>query len=158
YGLGAAMLRKGKIAANFPGDHIQLKIAEPISLPGFNPLALDSAKNKDHLDGLGLTVTSYKFEENPVTKDKNGLVLFVSVTVNNDSKSLVKLSNLQVVSEMNDSYDLFIAAVGKNLPRLGPGKTQSITLPFLVDGKKLKYFLVLRNEPNGKELARTPIN
>lgn len=158
YGLGAAMLRKGKIAANFPGDHIQLKIAEPISLPGFNPLALDSAKNKDHLDGFGLTVTSHKFEENPVTKDKNGLVLFVSVTVNNDSKSLVKLSNLQVVSEMNDSYDLFIAAVGKNLPRLGPGKTQSITLPFLVDGKKLKYFLVLRNEPNGKELARTPIN
>lgn len=158
YGLGAAMLRKGKIAANFPGDHIQLKIAEPISLPGFNPLALDSAKNKDHLDGLSLTVTSHKFEENPVTKDKNGLVLVVGFVANNDSKTPVKLSNLQVVSEMNDSYDLFIGAVGKNLPRLAPGKNLSITLPFLVDGKKLKYFLVLRNEPNGKELARTPIN
>ena len=158
YGLVCAMARKGKICSVYPGDHVQLKLSEPLSLPGFNPLALDSAKNSSHLPGFSLAVTDFKFEKDPVSQDKRGQVLRLWLTAENRSRRSLNLRNLRVVSEMDDIYAPHLSAAMMRFQELAPGGRQFLVLPFSVDSKKHKYSLVLLKDASGAELARAPIN
>ncbi|HNH75586.1 MAG TPA: hypothetical protein PLF23_17500, partial [Candidatus Obscuribacter sp.] len=158
YGLVCAMARKGKICSVYPGDHVQLKLSEPLSLPGFNPLALDSAKNSSHLPGFSLAVTDFKFEKDPVSQDKRGQVLRLWLTAENRSRRSLNLRNLRVVSEVDDIYAPHLSAAMMRFKELAPGGRQSLVLPFSVDSKKHKYSLVLLKDASGAELARAPIN
>ena len=158
YGLACAVARKGKICSVYPGDHVQLKLSEPLTLPGFNPLTLESARTRGHLDGLSLRVTNFKFEKDPISEDKRGRLLRVWVTASNKSKREVNLRNLRVVSDMDDIYAPHLSAAGMRFKHLAAGTSSSMIVPFSVDAKNHKYFLVLLKDVEGTELGRTPIN
>lgn len=158
YGIACAVARKGKICSVYPGDHVKLKISEPLSLPGFNPLALDSARSRTHLPGLSLIVADYKFEKDPLSKDKNGQVLRVNFIANNRSKQTLSLRNVRVISDFDEIYAPHISAAMMRFKELSPGSSQNISLPFSVDSKKQKYWLIMVRDSDGTEQARVEIN
>lgn len=158
YGIACAVARKGKICSVYPGDHVKLKISEPLSLPGFNPLALDSARSRNHLSGLSLIVADYKFEKDPLSKDKNGQILRVNFIANNRSKQALSLRNVRVISDFDEVYAPHISAAMMRFKELSPGSSQNISLPFSVDSKKQKYWLIMVRDSDGTEQARVEIN
>ncbi|OPZ89220.1 MAG: hypothetical protein BWY75_01250 [bacterium ADurb.Bin425] len=158
YGIACAVARKGKICSVYPGDHVKLKISEPLSLPGFNPLALDSARARNHLPGLSLIVADYKFEKDPLSKDKNGQILRVNFIANNRSKQTLSLRNVRVISDFDEVYAPHISAAMMRFKELSPGSSQNISLPFSVDSKKQKYWLIMVRDSDGTEQARVEIN
>lgn len=158
YGIACAVARKGKICSVYPGDHVKLKISEPLSLPGFNPLALDSARSRNHLPGLSLIVADYKFEKDPLSKDKNGQILRVNFIANNRSKQALSLRNVRVISDFDEVYAPHISAAMMRFKELSPGSSQNISLPFSVDSKKQKYWLIMVRDSDGTEQARVEIN
>lgn len=158
YGIACAVARKGKICSVYPGDHVKLKISEPLSLPGFNPLALDSARARNHLPGLSLIVADYKFEKDPLSKDKNGQILRVNFIANNRSKQTLSLRNVRVISDFDEVYAPHISAAMMRFKELSPGSSQNISLPFSVDSKKQKYWLIMVKDSDGTEQARVEIN
>lgn len=158
YGIACAVARKGKICSVYPGDHVKLKISEPLSLPGFNPLALDSARARNHLPGLSLIVADYKFEKDPLSKDKNGQILRVNFIANNRSKQTLSLRNVRVISDFDEVYAPHISAAMMRFKELSPGSSQNISLPFSVDSKKQKYWLIMVRDSDGTEQTRVEIN
>ena len=157
YGLFCGLKNKGKICSLYPGDQIKLTTAEPISLPGFNPLNLDSAKPVRHLRGLDFTVDKTKLGHEVVSDDGKARVLNVYFTVQNNTRYDFSPLNLRIVSDHGQTYTPHPGAVMLHLKHVQAGETRSMCVPFLVDAHKHKYWMVL-HDLKGQEISRVQVN
>ncbi len=155
-GITSALVRKGDIASIYPNDELRLETAEPISLPGFNPANLPSGQKKKTLEGLRLSVNKYHFEKDGLTFDRKARVLFVDMSIVNNSKNTVDKRRLFVVSAKGVRYpvDLRSARHSFTVP---PKTEKSGQFAFSVDSPKNKYSLILIDD-KGDEFSRAPIN
>lgn len=157
--LGAigALKRKGDIRSLFPGDELKLITAEPITLPGFDPKLLPSAKVPVKNTLLNLSVAKVKFCKDPLG-DKLSRQLSLDVTIENSSLKEYSFFDLAVLSDHNQRYyPLPIHfQLGKNKVR--PQSTATARLSFSVDSPKRKYWLILLDKGKREEISRTQIN
>ncbi len=157
-GTFGALKRKGKVASIYPGDAIQLTIAEPITLPGFNPNAIPSAVKAPGVPGLTIKTGKITYSKSPFGDD-NSKQMTVDLTIDNRSEKEVSFFDLAVVD--NSEEKNFPSLYGNYLPfgkHVGIGKTGRATLSFPVARAKRKYSLVLLDRTKRNELMRVPIN
>jgi hypothetical protein len=154
-GLTSALVRKGGVKAVYPGDTIQLKIDEPISMPGFNQLNLPSAQPKPHIKGLSLRINAFSFRKDVRNSDKSARLLKINLAVDNYSKHALSMRHLKVMSALGKTYDLYFDSTAVDFA-VRPQSVKTASLSFLVDSPKEKYDLILLNE-KGEEVARSPI-
>ncbi len=153
-----ALKRKGKIASICPGDAIKLTIAEPITLPGFNPEAIPSAVKAPGVPGLSIKTGKITYSKSPFGDD-NSKQMTVDLTIDNRSDKEVSFYDLAVVDESEEKN--FPSLYGNYLPfgkHVAQGKTGRATLSFPVARDKRKYSLVLLDRTKRNELMRVPIN
>lgn len=156
-GLAGALARKGKIVSYFPEDEIKLVTAEPISLPGFNPTALPSAEIHQHTEGLNLAAKQPIFQKDKFG-DKASRILSFDATIYNGTPEEYGFFHLAVVSDHNQRYCPLISSFNQAGEKVQPHSSGSKRLAFLVGNPKQKYYLVLFDSSNEKEIARTAIN
>ncbi len=155
-GLTSALVRHGDIASIYPNDELRLETAEPISLPGFNPANLPSGQKKKTLEGLRLSVNKYHFEKDKFTFDKSARILFVDMSIVNNSKHAVDKRRLYVVSHKGVRYPVDFRSARHSFV-VPPKGEKSGQLAFSVDSHKNKYSLILVDD-KGDEFSRAPIN
>ncbi|HEY9869487.1 MAG TPA: hypothetical protein V6D08_10015 [Candidatus Obscuribacterales bacterium] len=157
-GAFAALKRKGKIASFYPGDELKLTIAEPLTIPAFNPEALAASPPAGGVEGLNILVARARFGKDPFGDERSRL-LTLDVKLDNESSKEYSFFDLAVVSDHNQRYYPSIlgglAVLKKKVP---PHTSQEGTLTFSVDSPKRKYWIVLLDRVERKELARVPIN
>lgn len=159
-GAFAALKRKGKIASFYPGDELKLTIAEPLTIPAFNPdaLAASHPAPAGAVEGLNILVVRARFGKDPCG-DECSRLLTLDVKLDNESSKEYSFFDLAVVSDHNQRYYPSIlgglAVLRKKVP---PHTRQEGTLTFSVDSPKRKYWLVLLDRIERRELARVPIN
>jgi len=154
----AAAKRKGKIASFYPGDRLKLTVSEPITLPGFNPAMLPSAKKVPQLKDLNILVNGAKFSKDPFG-DSRGRLLTVDLTLSNKSNKEYSLFDLAVVSESDERYYPSIAnGLDFFKKKVEPNSSEDATVSFNVESPKRKYWLVLLDRSRREELTRVPIN
>ncbi len=159
-GIGAigALKRKGKIASFYPGDELKLTIAEPLTIPGFNPEFLAAATPGKKLDNLNIFVNRARFKKDPFGDDRARL-LTLEVKVDNQSDKEYSLFDLAVVSDHNQRYyPSLLTGLNTWKKKVAPHSAQEATLSFSVDSPKCKYWLVVLDRTNRDELTRVPIN
>jgi hypothetical protein len=157
-GAFAALKRKGKIASFYPGDELKLTIAEPLTIPAFNPEALAVSHPARGVEGLNILVARARFGKDPFGDERSRL-LTLDVKLDNESAKEYSFFDLAVVSDHNQRYYPSIlgglAVLKKKVP---PHTSQEGTLTFSVDSPKRKYWVVLLDRVERKELARVPVN
>lgn len=157
-GAVGALKRKGKVASIYPGDPIRLTIAEPITLPGFNPNAIPSAVKPLGLPGLDIKIGKISYSKSPLGDD-NSKQMTMDLTIDNRSDKEVSFFDLAVVDDYEEKN--FPSLYGNYLPfgkHVAQGTTGRATLSFPVSRKKRKYSLVLLDRTKRSELMRVPIN
>jgi hypothetical protein len=152
-----ALKRKGKISSLYPGDEMKLTVAEPITLPGFNPDALASSHPPAKLQNFELLIKKAQFLKDPM--DSQARLLRVDIAIDNQTKKEYRLSDFAVVSDRNQRYGPYaysgFSLLGK---RIAPNSKEESVITFSVDSPKRKYFLVLLDRNHVDELTRIPIN
>lgn len=159
-GIGAigALKRKGKIASFYPGDTLKLTIAEPITMPGFNPALLPSAQRGQDLAGLAVAIDRTRFQKDPFG-DARARLLTVDLTLTNNTGRSISLFDLAVVSDHNQRYYPSVLGNFAGLKKkIEPNSTEAATVSFSVDTGKRKYWLVVLEKGSREELKRVPIN
>lgn len=159
-GAVAALRRKGDILCAYPGDEIQIRLPQAITLPAFNQEIVPSKAAPAKLDDLGIVVKDYEFLPFPLG-DKKSRLLKVRFRIENHSKEEYSFSNLAVVCNHNHRYFPYCASQDFFKQRgktVGPEAVQEATLTFQVAGPKLKYWLVLLDRGNANILSQVAIN
>jgi hypothetical protein len=152
-----ALKRKGKIASLYPGDDIKLTVAEPITLPGFNPDVIASLKPPPKLENFEFLIKRAQFLKDPM--DSQARLLRVDVSINNQTKKEYRLADIAVVSDRNQRYGAYgYSSFGLLGKRIAPNSKEDDVITFSVDSPKRKYFLVLLDPAHQAELTRVPIN
>jgi len=155
-GLIGALKRKGKIASLYPGDEMQMTIAEPITLPGFNP-ALLAVAAPPKLSNLDLLINKSQFKKDPY--DSHSRILLLDLVMDNRTQSEYSFFDLAVVSDHNQRYFPSVLGDFLALKKKVPAHTrQQSSIAFSVDSPQRKYWLVLLDKVHRQELTRVPIN
>jgi hypothetical protein len=158
-GLIGSLKRKGDISSIFPGDVITMDVAEPISLPVFDPRLL--VHPVEHVaSDIHLSIDKVKFSKDPLG-DRKARLLTVNLTIDNRSPKQLSFDQLMVMSD--HSLNPYPPYLGRsNFSRLkekvSPQSHTSSELTFSVDSPKYKYFLVLMDSSRSKELSRLALN
>jgi hypothetical protein len=157
--LGAvgALKRKGSIRSFFPGDQMKLVTAEAITLPGFDPKLLPSAKVSKVNPEINLWVTKATFGKDPLG-DKLSRLLSLDVTIHNDTSKEYSFFDLAVLSDHNQRYFPHPAYLQLGRKRVLPHSRTTTHITFSVDNPKYKYWLVLLDRSKREEIARTQVN
>jgi hypothetical protein len=160
-GLIGGLKRKGDIASIFPGDVLAMDVAEPISLPVFDPhmLSLNHPVVGNTTD-IHVNIDKVRFSKDPLG-DRKARLLEVSLTVDNRSSRELSFDQLVVVSD--HSLNPYPPSLGRSnfaklKEKVSPRSRKSNELTFSVDSPKYKYFLVLMDGSRSTELSRLPIN
>lgn len=157
-GLVAALKRKGNIATAINGDELKFKLDKPVMLPAFNAVALPSAAPIPKVNNLDVVVDKVSFRSDPFG-DKQSRILRVDFKMNNNTNREYGFSNLVVVSDHNKMYYPYILGDFKERQKRVPAKSrQAGSMTFDVTSGKHKYWLVLLDHGNQKELARWLLN
>ena len=157
-GLFGALKRKGQIATYYPGEAMKITTAEPLSLPGFNPALLPSARRHLKIEGLELKVSSISASKNPLG---DGKLLTLGVTIVNRTTREFRFRDLSLISDHNQVYpQCKVFTMSKISKTVKPDHSESDRVVFQLDvySKKHKYWLLIRRESDGEELSRTAIN
>lgn len=156
-GLIGALKRKGKIASLYPGDDLKLTVAEPITLPGFNPDVIKSLQPPPKLENFELLIKKAQFLKDPM--DSHARLLRLNVSIINQTKKEYRLADIAVVSDRNQRYGPYaysgFSILGKHI---APHSQADSEITFSVDSPKRKYYLVLLDRSHDAELTRVPIN
>lgn len=159
-GLIGAAKRKGSISAIVPGEEMKLVVNQPITLPGFNADLIPSAKPVAHLENFEVQINKLAFSKDP-WGDNRSKMLTVDVTLKNGTAHEYGFSNLVVVSDRDEVYypdPLHNGGTSFVTKKVKPNSSGNAVVAFNVDGKRHKYWLVLLDRANQKELNRVPIN
>lgn len=149
--------KKGNIKAFLPGDTMQIVTNGSMTIPGLNPEMLEEMAKVPKLEGLDLTVNSYKFRNNK-WDDKKAKLLDVDVSVNNHSKLKFHFFDLYVMSDYGEIYRADLSMINKTKKMVLPNGQDRDVITFLVDSPKRKYSLCFENRGTKKEVHRIPIN
>ncbi|MBS2007618.1 MAG: TrbI/VirB10 family protein [Cyanobacteria bacterium SZAS TMP-1] len=155
-GLFGAMRKKGPILSVYPGEHLQLKTAGSIQMPGFNLANLPSAKKPERVVGLYMQIDEAKLLKDNFSEDKRARILKVKFTIENHSQREFLLKNMRVISELNEIYPPHANFMAVKYQPLTPSSSQTLTIPFSVDAGKHQYSLLL-TDARGREVRREPI-
>lgn len=156
-GLIGALKRKGKIASLYPSDETQLTIAEPISLPGFNPEALAKLAPKP-LANFDLIVLKKKFAKDP-NGDEASRLLTIELKMDNRTDLEYSFFDLAVVSDHNQRYYPYVFGANSSWKVKVPAHSVGQgSMSFIVDSPKHKYWLVILDKKNRQELSRVAVN
>jgi hypothetical protein len=159
-GVIAALHRKGDILSATPGDEIQIRLPNPITIPAFKQELVPSQAPPPVLKDVDLVVRDFRFRPFPLG-DKKSRLLDVSFAIDNNSKGVISFANVGVTCDHNHSYLPYCAAPGffkERAKKVGPSAVQESTLTFQVGSPKLKYSLVILDQSNTNILSRVPIN
>lgn len=152
-----ALKRKGHIASLYPGDEMQLTLAEPLTLPGFNPDFLRRRVLPSKLADLDLVIRKSQFQKDPY--DSHSRLLTVDLLMDNRSNKEVSFFDLAVVSDHNQRfYPSVLGDFKLWRKKVAPHTNSQANISFNVDSPKRKYWLVLLDRVNREELTRVPIN
>src|SRR5262249_14373821 len=133
-GLGVlgALKRKGKIAAFYPGDEMQMTLSEPLTLPGFNPDLLPKAPICGQLKNFILLIHQAQFRKDPY--DSHSRLLTINLSMQNHTLSEYSWFDLAVVSDHNQR---FYPTLGGDLSfwqkKVAPNSQQDASITFSVD-------------------------
>lgn len=156
-GAVGALKRKGSIRSYFPGDQLKLVTAEPITLPGFDPALLPSAREAKLVANLTLSINKAKFGKDPLG-DKLARLLSLEVTIHNGTSNEYSFFDLAVLSDHNQRYYPLPAYLQIGKKKVPPHSWATSNLTFSVDSPRHKYWLVLLNRAKREEIARTEVN
>jgi hypothetical protein len=160
-GLIGGLKRKGDIASIFPGDVITMDVAEPISLPVFDPKMLSLAHPAvGNSSSIKVNIDKVKFSKDPLG-DRKTRVLTLDLTIDNRSSRELSFDQLVVMSDHSlNPYPPYLARSNfvTLKEKISPKSRKSGQLAFSVDSPKYKYFLVLFDRARNAELSRLPIN
>jgi hypothetical protein len=159
-GLIGAAKRKGSVSAIMPGEEMKLVIAQPITLPGFDSTLIPSAKPVAHLDNFEVLINKLAFSKDP-WGDNRSKMLTVDITLKNGTSHEYGFSHLAVISDRDEVYypdPLHNGGTSFVTKKVKPNTSENAVVAFNVDGKRHKYWLVLLDSANQRELNRVPIN
>jgi hypothetical protein len=157
-GLIGALKRKGKIASLYSGDETHLTIAEPITLPGFNPNVLKLPSAAQKVKNLDLEIVHSRFGKDPFG-DTSSRLLTVDLKMDNRTQKEYSFFDLAIVSDHDKRYYPFLAGgVGVIKKKVPPNTAAEGSISFSVDSPKHKYWLVLLDKSSREELSRVPVN
>ncbi len=159
-GLIGAAKRKGSVSSIMPGEEMKLVIAQPITLPGFDSALIPSAKPIAHLDNFEVLINKLAFSKDP-WGDNRSKMLTVDITLKNGTSHEYGFSHLAVISDRDEVYypdPLHNGGANFVTKKVKPNTSENAVVAFNVDGKRHKYWLVLLDSANQKELNRVPIN
>lgn len=159
-GLIGAAKRKGSVSSILPGEEMKLVVNQPITLPGFDASLIPSAKPTAHLENFEVQINKLAFSKDP-WGDNRAKMLTVDITLKNGTSHEYGFSNLAVVSDRDEVYypdPLHNGGPNFVTKKVKPNTTETAVVAFNVDGKRHKYWLVLLDRANQKELNRVPIN
>jgi hypothetical protein len=157
YGAIKAARRPGEIRSITPGDVIQLKTVEPISLPGFNVKALPSYQKAPPVRGAVININKCWFM--PDVRDKKAQLLKVDFTFVNETKSQYSFRDFVVTTNLGQMYFpelLSPANYAQFKKRIPPNMQEQGIVTFNIDKGKSEYYLILIDHTN-KELCRALI-
>lgn len=159
-GLGAigALKRKGKIASFYPGDELKLTIDEPLTIPGLNRDALAGPAPGKTIEDLHIVVNRASFGKDPYG-DSRSRLLTLDLKVDNRSNKEYSYFDLAVVSDHNQRYyPSLLSGLNTWKKKVQSHSCQEATISFSVDSPKRRYWIVLLDRTDRRELARVPIN
>lgn len=158
-GLIGALKRKGNIASSLLGEELKFHIDKPLVLPAFNEEALPSAVALTKVKDLEIVVNKASFHPDPMG-DKRSRMLEVGFKMDNKTNRAYSFANLVVISDHNQMYYPYLCSgvLKERSKRVLPNSIEQGTLSFDVDSPKRKYWLVLMDRGNDKQLTRVPLN
>lgn len=158
-GLVGALNRKGKVATALHGEELKFRLDKPVVIPAFNREALPSAQPLSKVPNLEIAVTKAKFRSDPFG-DKRSQLLQVDFKMENKTDSEYCFSNIAIVSDHNQMYYPYLlgTSLAERQKRVRPNSVGAGSITFGVTSGKHKYWLVLLDRGNEKELARVPVN
>lgn len=159
-GVVAVLHRKGNILSAEPGEEIQIRLPNSITIPAFKQEMVPSKAPDPELKDVGLTVKDFRFRPFPLG-DKKSRLLDVSFAIENNGKTPISFANIGVTCNHNHSYMPYLGSEGffkERAKTVGPNAVQESTLTFQVGSPKLKYSLVILDQANSHILSRVAIN
>lgn len=153
-GATASLVRKGNEALIQPGDEINVKVGESLSLP---IMSQEAFKDKELLlDGLNVIITDYKLEPDPFG-EMNTITL--SLDIDNKTNRTFSTFDLALVNDYKAVY--YASPFGDTelwFKKIAPNSRTTGKLSFAVDNPKRKHWLIFYDTNTREPLAKISIN
>ena len=154
--LGISLFRKGKDVLISPGDEIKIKIKSSAQIP---VMTFEATRQKElAYEGLDVKITDICLEKDPFD---NLNTITLDLIIKNNSKSDFSSFDIEMVSDLNNSYRPSIFTDYKNslaMKTIKKGENISGVLSFSVDNPKREHWLVFYDRRNHKPLAKISID